>query len=100
MPKLKFHAEKSVHFAPIHTRLDRWEADFPDPYVPVVVTLLMPGDRTGMTTDKKLHLDAREIEMQFVCTKIEWTEEGEVAVAHYHLSTPERPLKPYRPLMD
>lgn len=103
MPKLNFHRtapSKILGDNGLPNRFDGWMPDFPDTHFPLKISITVPGDRSGLTTQGKLQLDARELELCFVLTSIDRDPEGVPTVAHYHLSTAERALEPYRELLD
>lgn len=102
MPKLNFHRttpSKLFGDNGLPNRFDGWMPDYPDTHVPLKISFTVPGDQSGITIHNKIQLDARELEFCFVLTSIDRDSEGTLTVAHYHLSTAEKPLEPYRELL-
>jgi hypothetical protein len=99
MATLCFH-DRFAGTAGTPNRYDGWTPNFPDDDFPFRIVFTVPGDRSGMTADGKMQLDASEIELCFVLTSIDRDQEHWPKVAHYHLSTPEEPIEPYHELVD
>ncbi len=99
MPKLKFY-DRFPSTAGMPNRFDGWQLEFPSGLLPLRIVFTVPGDRSGFTIEGKFRLDASEIELCFVLTGIERDSRHLPTAAHYHLSTPQNPIEPYRELSD
>lgn len=97
-PKLHFQQPNDGW---IPNRYVGWKPKFPDQDVPLKIVFSVPGDRSEFNEEtKKLHLDTRIVELEYVLVEVKRNSKGMLTDAHYLLSTSQNPLTPINPLLD